>query len=68
MWIRSNVIGLSRQTCAKCHGIGTRGVDKNFPCPCVCRSIFRTCLAKVREIADFTVVAWYSALGAIGNF
>lgn len=50
-WNRTNTIGLARISCSKCGGMGVRPArgGGEGPCPCVFRSIFRTCWNRFRE-------------------
>ena len=44
-WNRSTTLGLAKATCLACKGYGTRTVrnDKEVPCNCVFRAVFRAC-------------------------
>jgi hypothetical protein len=63
-WSRSNAIGLARATCVHCQGAGTRLVrrDKEVPCYCVFRGIFRACYNRFRECVELgahtSTVSW----------
>jgi hypothetical protein len=50
-WNRSNAIGIASPTCTYCHGYGTRlgRHEREIPCGCVLRAIFRACYARYRE-------------------
>jgi len=50
-WNRSETIGLAKQSCVHCHGTGMRPGrgQKESPCNCVFRAIFRACYARFRE-------------------
>ena len=50
-WNRSNAIGIASPTCTYCHGYGTRlgRHEKEIPCGCVLRAIFRACYTRYRE-------------------
>jgi hypothetical protein len=50
-WNRSNAIGIAKNSCSYCSGYGTRLVRKNreVPCNCVFRAVFRACLNRFRE-------------------
>ncbi len=50
-WNRSNTIGLARASCTKCHGLGLRPGrgQKEEPCNCVFRGVFRACWNRFRE-------------------
>src|SRR5579862_2283329 len=50
-WNRSNAIGLAKVSCTKCQGAGIRVVrgEKEGPCNCVFRSVFRACWNRFRE-------------------
>ncbi len=50
-WTRSDTIGLARQSCAFCHGLGLRNPFRSslYPCNCVLRAIFRACYARFRS-------------------
>jgi hypothetical protein len=52
-WNRSACIGLAKVGCLYCHGNGTRLIrnDKEVPCNCTFRAIFRACLTRYRECA-----------------
>ncbi len=49
-WSRSETLGLASVQCTTCHGLGLRLVrrDKEAPCNCVLRSIFRACFRRFR--------------------
>jgi len=63
-WSRSNSIGLARAACVYCGGAGTRTVrrDKETPCCCVLRGIFRVCYNRFRECVELgahtSTVSW----------
>jgi hypothetical protein len=50
-WDRSQTIALAKISCTHCHGYGMRPVrhDRESPCNCVLRAIFRACYARFRE-------------------
>jgi hypothetical protein len=52
-WSRSETIGLAKNSCVFCHGLGMRhgrkGQEK--PCNCVFRAIFRACYSRFRYCA-----------------
>jgi hypothetical protein len=50
-WDRSHTIALAKTTCTHCHGYGLRPGrnDKETPCNCVFRAIFRACYARFRD-------------------
>jgi hypothetical protein len=52
-WNRSNTLGIAKNSCTYCSGNGTRLVrnDKEVPCNCVFRAIFRACYHRFRECA-----------------
>src|SRR5438045_3732613 len=52
-WNRSNTIGLANASCSFCHGQGMRLVylNRQAPCNCVFRAIFRACLQRFRGCA-----------------
>lgn len=52
-WNRSNALGLAKASCLACHGMGTRIVrkDKEVPCHCIFRAIFRICYNRFRASA-----------------
>jgi len=53
-WDRSQTIALAKTTCTHCHGYGLRPGrnDREIPCKCVFRAIFRACYARFRECAS----------------
>lgn len=53
-WDRSQTIALARSTCAHCHGYGLRPGrnDRETPCNCVFRAVFRACYRRFRECAS----------------
>ncbi|HXM44732.1 MAG TPA: hypothetical protein VN924_26080 [Bryobacteraceae bacterium] len=50
-WDRSQTIALAKTTCTHCHGYGLRRGrnDREVPCNCVFRAIFRACYARFRD-------------------
>ena len=52
-WTRSDTIGLAKQSCSLCHGLGMRKIssDQSNPCNCVFRAIFRACYGRFRYCA-----------------
>lgn len=50
MWDRSETIGLAKQSCSLCEGIGQKPNMKGrpMPCNCVLRAVFRACYARFR--------------------
>ncbi len=52
-WDRSDTIALAKTSCTQCHGYGLRPGrhDRETPCNCVLRAIFRACYARFRECA-----------------
>src|SRR5437879_4683865 len=51
-WDRSNAIGLARASCKVCHGRGIRRSERRereSPCNCIFRAIFRACYNRFRE-------------------
>ncbi|MDE3198894.1 MAG: hypothetical protein KGN84_21275 [Acidobacteriota bacterium] len=53
-WDRSNVIGLAKETCAHCQGLGMQSDENDgapTPCKCVLRGIFRACFRRFRYLA-----------------
>jgi hypothetical protein len=52
-WNRSNVLGLAKASCFACQGLGIRFVrkDKEVPCNCVFRAVFRACYNRFRQCA-----------------
>ena len=53
-WSRSETIGLSLHSCAKCNGLGTT-LDRSGEtqaCKCALRSIFRICYNRFRHCVD----------------
>ena len=53
-WTRSETLGLASVQCTTCHGLGLRLVrrDKEAPCNCVLRSIFRACFQRFRKCVE----------------
>lgn len=53
-WNRSEVLGLAREACAHCHGLGMRHGDEGSsePCNCVLRKVFTSCFRKFRACAE----------------
>jgi hypothetical protein len=53
-WNRSNALGLAKASCFACHGLGIRVVrkDKEVPCNCIFRAIFRACYNRFRASAQ----------------
>jgi len=52
-WDRSQTIALAKTTCTYCHGYGMRPGrnDRETPCNCVFRAVFRACYRRFRECA-----------------
>jgi len=52
-WDRSQTITLAKATCAHCHGYGLRTgrSDREIPCNCVFRAVFRACYGRFRDLA-----------------
>jgi hypothetical protein len=51
-WNRSNAIGLAKASCRVCHGHGIRRSERRereSPCNCIFRAIFRACYNRFRE-------------------
>lgn len=50
-WDRSETIALAKTRCTHCHGYGMRPIryDRESPCNCVLREIFRACYARFRD-------------------
>jgi hypothetical protein len=50
-WDRSQTIALAKSTCTHCHGYGLRlgRNDREVPCNCVFRAIFRACYSRFRD-------------------
>lgn len=50
-WNRTETLALAASHCVHCHGAGVRIIrsDKEVPCRCVFRAIFRICYSKFRE-------------------
>ena len=50
-WDRSETIGLAKQFCATCKGVGQKPnlKERPTPCNCVLRAIFRACYARFRH-------------------
>jgi len=55
-WNRSAVLGVAREACTHCQGIGLRHGDMGStkPCNCVLRKIFVSCYQKFRNCAQAT--------------
>lgn len=53
-WTRSETLGLASVQCTTCHGLGLRRAkrDKEVPCNCVLRSIFRACFRRFRKCVE----------------
>jgi len=53
IWDRSETIALAKTTCTLCHGYGLRPgrYERDIPCNCVFRAVFRACYARFRELA-----------------
>lgn len=51
MWDRSETIGLAKQSCSYCEGMGQKENVKGrpMPCNCVLRAVFRACYARFRS-------------------
>ncbi len=51
LWKQSNTIGLAKQSCMACEGLGLRPLlrGKEAPCNCVFRAVFRACYSRFRE-------------------
>lgn len=54
LWNRSNALGLAKTSCIYCKGDGVRIVRKNKerPCNCIFRAIFRACYNRFRECVE----------------
>ena len=52
-WNRSTTIGVAKTSCVFCHGNGMRLVrkEREVPCNCVFRAVFRACYNRFRECA-----------------
>jgi len=52
-WDRSQTIALAKVHCTHCHGYGMRPGrnDREVPCNCVFRAIFRACYARFKQLA-----------------
>src|ERR1022692_2275164 len=50
-WERSQTIALAKTTCTHCHGYGLRPGrnEREVPCNCVFRAVFRACYARFRD-------------------
>jgi len=50
-WDRSQTIALAKTTCTHCHGYGLRPGrnDREVPCNCVFRAIFRACFGRFQD-------------------
>ncbi len=59
-WNRSHTVGISKASCTKCQGFGLRKSrgEKEAPCNCVFRGVFRACWNRFRECV---------ALGSYGS-
>ncbi len=56
-WDRSTTLGLAKASCFSCKGIGIRRTtlrEKEVPCNCVFRAIFRACYNRFRHCAEFS--------------
>lgn len=53
-WDRSHTLALAKTTCTHCHGYGLRPGRNNreTPCNCVFRAIFRACYTRFRDCAS----------------
>src|SRR5581483_3611936 len=53
IWDRSKTLALAKIQCSHCHGYGMRPGrnDRETPCNCVFRAIFRACYARFQEYA-----------------
>src|SRR5262245_16499238 len=53
IWDRAQTIGLAKESCTSCFGIGLTGLRRvePEPCNCVLRAIFRACYARFRYYA-----------------
>ena len=53
-WSSSEAVGLAKEGCTHCLGMGLRrgGRTEKSPCSCVLRKIFRSCYAKFRYCAS----------------
>ena len=54
MWDRSETIGLAKQSCSFCEGIGQKPNmrERPMPCNCVLRAVFRACYARFRSCVN----------------
>jgi len=52
-WTRSETLGLAKNTCTQCFGLGLRAGrgGRSVPCGCVLRAIFRACYNRFRYCA-----------------
>lgn len=50
-WDRSQTIALAKTTCTHCHGYGLRlgRNEREVPCNCVFRAVFRACYSRFRD-------------------
>ena len=50
-WDRSETIGLAKQFCVTCKGVGQKPNLKEIPTPCNCvlTAVFRACYARFRH-------------------
>jgi hypothetical protein len=69
-WSRSQTIGLAKENCAQCHGLGLRdgiGSSSEAPCNCVLRNIFRVCYARFRYCVEREKHVSQARLAIIGG-
>lgn len=73
-WSSSEVVGLAKESCTHCLGIGLRRTSRveDMPCSCVLRRIFRSCYAKFRYCSSrekhMGQVRLEAMAGSDGNF
>ncbi len=73
-WSSSEAVGLAKEGCTHCLGMGLRrgGRVEKSPCSCVLRQIFRSCYAKFRHCASkekyMGKVSLEPMKGSEGNF
>jgi|SRR5271157_1075170 len=73
LWNRSTTIGIANATCTSCEGLGMvrNREDRQVPCDCVLRGVFRACLTGFKEclaLGERTAsVSWEPCNGPIGG-
>lgn len=73
LWNRSTTIGIANATCTSCGGLGLvmNREDRQVPCDCALRAVFRSCLTGFREclaLSERTAsVSWEPCNGPMGG-